>query len=66
MMLYLKVFMVLIFNKFILVELSPDEDFDLKDTTCDNSMIMIVPNNNNILIQIFNFLTDILQRYTDI
>ena len=31
MMLYLKVFMVLIFNKFILVELSQDEDFDLKD-----------------------------------
>ncbi len=40
MMLYLKVFMVLIFNKFILVELSQDEDFDLKDTTCDNAMIM--------------------------
>ena len=60
MMLYLKVFVVLIFNKFILVELSPDEDFYLKDTTCDNAMIMIVPNNINILIQIFSFLTDIL------
>jgi hypothetical protein len=58
--------MVLNFNMFILAEFSPDEDFDLKDINFDNPMIMIIPNNNNILIQIFNYLTDILQMYTDI
>ena len=63
---YLNVFMVLNFNMFILAEFSPDEDFDLKDINFDNPMIMIIPNNNNILIQIFNYLTDILQMYTDI
>jgi hypothetical protein len=66
MILYLNVFMVLIFNVFILAEFSPDEDFDLKDINFDNPMIMIIPNNNNILIQIFNSLTDILQMHTDI
>jgi hypothetical protein len=66
MILYLNVFMVLNFNMFILAEFSPDEDFDLKDINFDNPMIMIIPNNNNILIQIFNSLTDILQMYTDI
>ena len=66
MILYLNVFMVLIFNVFILAEFSPDEDFDLKDINFDNPMIMIIPNNNNILIHIFNSLTDILQMHTDI
>jgi hypothetical protein len=51
---------------FILAEFSPDEDFDLKDINFDNPMIRIIPNNNNILIQIFNSLTEILQMYTDI
>ena len=66
MILYLNVFMVSIFNMSILAELGHDEKFNLKDTSCDNHMIRIIPNNNNILIQISNFLTDILQMYTDI
>ncbi len=48
---YLNVFMVSIFNMFILAELSRDENFNLKDTSCDNHMIRIIPNNDNILIQ---------------
>ena len=51
MILYLNVFMVSIFNMFILAELSHDENFNLKDTSCDNHMIRIIPNNDNILIQ---------------
>ncbi len=66
MILYLNVFMVSIFNMSILAELGHDEKFNLKDTSCDNHMIRIIPNNDNILIQVSNFLTCLLQMYTDI
>lgn len=66
MSLYLNVFMLSIFNMSILAELGHDEKFNLKDTSCDNHMIRIIPNNNNILLQISNFLTGLLQMYTDI
>jgi hypothetical protein len=66
MILYLNVFMVSIFNMPILAELSPDEEFNLKDTSGDNHMISIIPNNDNILIHISNFLTCILHVYTNI
>jgi len=64
--LYLNVFMVSIFNMSILAELGHDEKFNLKDTSCDNHMIRIIPNNDNILIQVSNFLTGLLQMYIDI
>jgi len=58
--------MVSIFNMSILAELGHDEKFNLKDTSCDNHMIRIIPNDDYILIQVSNFLTGLLQMYTDI